>query len=213
MAAVLACGDDAALSHRAAAALWQLMKPRAGPIDVTVPGNGGRRRQRGIRLHRSTTLTARHVTVRNGIPVTTPARTIDDLRPVVPARLYRSAVRQAELLGRPLNAAFQPDGTRSDLELLFLRLCRRHGLPTPEVNVCIGPYEVDFLWREARLVVEVDGYAYHSSRRAFERDRRRDADLQTAGYDVMRITWRQITDEPIAVVARLAQRLSSGKWR
>lgn len=73
-------------------------------------------------------------------------------------------------------------------------------------------YEVDFLWREERLVVEIDGYVFHSSRSAFERDRRRDADLQASGFSVMRVTWRQLTDESVAVVARLVQRLSSHSW-
>ena len=106
-----------------------------------------------------------------------------------------------------------PTLTRSEAEERFLALVRAARLPPPECNTRIGPYEVDFLWRSERLVVEVDGYAFHSSRLAFERDRRRDADLQTQGYSVMRFTWRQIVQEPVALVACLAQRLSSCQWR
>ena len=80
-------------------------------------------------------------------------------------------------------------------------------LPRPETNVRVAGYEVDFLWRDHKLVVEVDGFAFHATRAAFERDRARDATLQAAGYRVIRLTWRQLTDEPHAVVARLASLL------
>lgn len=90
----------------------------------------------------------------------------------------------------------------------MLELIRAARLPTPAVNVWLNGYEVDFLWREHRLVVETDGYAFHSSRRSFEGDRRRDRDLQAAGYVVLRITWRELKDEPEAVVAELAAALT-----
>lgn len=90
----------------------------------------------------------------------------------------------------------------------MLGLIRAAGLPTPEVNVRVAGHEVDLLWRAQRLVVEVDGFAFHSSRAAFERDRLRDADLLAAGYRVIRITWRRLTQEPEAVVASLAVALS-----
>ncbi|HEY8502344.1 MAG TPA: type IV toxin-antitoxin system AbiEi family antitoxin domain-containing protein, partial [Solirubrobacterales bacterium] len=142
MAAVLACGEGAVLSHAAAAALWGLLRPMSGPVDVSVPTHGGRGRRRGIRIHRCQTLggagaTSSHhaggsrpvppVTVRHRIPVTTIARTLDDLRGAVPPRLLKRARRQAELAGWRLEGV-KPRRTRSELEEEFLRLCRRHRL-------------------------------------------------------------------------------------
>jgi hypothetical protein len=148
MAAILACGNDvrvgrregvdepahpvgvllrwgAALSHRSAAALWQLLPAADGLIDVSVPGNGGRRTRRGIRIHRCPTLLPASVTSKQGIPVTTPTRTIADLRGAVSPRELRRAIRQAEVLNLPTGAENLTKRTRSDLELLFLGLCRR----------------------------------------------------------------------------------------
>ena len=90
-----------------------------------------------------------------------------------------------------------------------MKLIRAAELPPPEVNARVGGFEVDFLWREQRLVVEVDGFRYHSSRAAFERDRRRDAALAAAGYRVIRVTWRQLVEGPEAVVARIAAALAA----
>ena len=101
-----------------------------------------------------------------------------------------------------------PSLTRSEAEAKLLALVRSAGLPRPETNVVSSQYEVDFLWRSERVVVEVDGYAFHSSRRAFEADRRRDAELAARGYTVIRVTWRQLVGEPHAVVARIAAALA-----
>ncbi|MGH2954890.1 MAG: type IV toxin-antitoxin system AbiEi family antitoxin domain-containing protein [Solirubrobacterales bacterium] len=118
MAAVLACGPDAALSHRSAAGLLGLLRPRENAwVHVTIPGTAGRKRRRGIHLHRSPYLTNPLTTTRNGIRVTTPARTIADLKLTAPAHEVRRATRQAEFLGLPLD--HPTDGTRSDLERLF----------------------------------------------------------------------------------------------
>jgi very-short-patch-repair endonuclease len=124
------------------------------------------------------------------------------------------------VLGDLLDRREGPTLTRSEAEERLLALIRAAQLPPAELNVRIADYEVDFLWRDARLVVEVDGYAYHSTPEAFERDRLRDAHLQSLGFTVMRVTWHQIVNEPHAVVARLAhalsrprQRLSSEQWR
>jgi very-short-patch-repair endonuclease len=136
------------------------------------------------------------VTRRHGIPVTKPAQTISDLRGRVSEKELRRAIRQADVLGLPIDPDIEHDRTRSDLERDFLRLCRRHRLPAPEVNVRIGSREVDFLWREARLVVETDGYRYHRGRQAFEDDRARDLDLRSQGYDVLHFSYRQVTEEP-----------------
>lgn len=218
MAAVLACGPGAVLSHGAAAAHWGLLRPLDGPIDVTVPTRSGRKRRKGIRIHRCATLgkaplstdgslrrLARPVTVRDYIPVTTVARTIADLPSTLPPRLVRRAIRQAEFLKLP--TGIETDRTRSDLEREFLRLCRRYGLPAPEVNVVIGGMTVDFLWRDARLVVETDSYATHGGTIAFEDDRERDLRLRRLGYAVHHISERQLGLEPAAVAADVAAAL------
>lgn len=200
MAAVLACGDGAVLSHRSAAILWSLLDPRPGPIEVSVPTQAGRERRAGIRIHRRTALSPSAVTSRRNIPVTRPAQTIEDLRHAVPAAQYRHAIRQAGVLGRPTGLE-RSDPTRSELEDLFLALCRSHRLPAPEVNARLGPYLVDFLWRDRRLVVETDGYRYHRSRISFEQDRRRDLDLRERGYEVHRFSYTQIVNESTRVAS------------
>jgi very-short-patch-repair endonuclease len=222
MAAVLAAGGGpsragrplehwgAAVSHRSAAELWGLLTARKAPVDVSVPGNGGKRNRSGIRLHRSLTLLSADVTLRDGIPVTTPARTLSDLRRGASEKELRRATRQAEVFGLPLGDEIQGDRTRSDLEADFLDLCRRHRLPTPEVNVPIGRDLVDFLWRDRRLVVETDSYRYHRGRIAFQDDRDRDLRLRTAGYEVVRFSEKQIDEEPEGVARALARALRVG---
>jgi very-short-patch-repair endonuclease len=203
MAAVLACGPGAVLSHRAAAALWRMIAYTPQQADVTVPGANGRKRRTGIRLHRSITLLPSHCTIRNAIPVTKPARTLDDLRRVSSAAEYAAALREAEYLRLPIGEQPAADRTRSELERRFLRLCRRHRLPSPEVNVKVGRVAVDFVWRDRRLVVETDGWRAHGGRLAFEEDRARDVDLKLQGYEVLRFTHRQVTQEPSAVASTL----------
>lgn len=201
MAAVLAC--NGVLSHGSAAALWGLLSPRPGAIDVSVAGEGGRNRRKGIRVHRSRTLTPSDITRRRGIAVTTPARTIMDLRRTergdrggaVSVQELRRAIRQADILGLRIGNE-KPDRTRSELEQLFLLLCRQQGLPMPEVNVRIDSFLVDFLWRNQRLIVETDGYRYHRGKAAFEDDRRRDLKLKSLGYEVIRLSYRQVVNEP-----------------
>ena len=206
MAAVLACGPSAVLSHRAAAEHWAMLDPTRNVIDITVPGQGGRKQRPGLRIHRSQ-LPSGSTTRRNGIAVTTPARTLADLRRSVPAAIYRRALRQAEFDGRDL-AGLQTDGTRSEPEGAFLRLCRRHHLPEPERNIPIGPYTVDFLWRRQRLVVEVDGWAAHRGRQAFEDDHQRDLDLRARGLLVLRFTARQVEHDPAVVAATVRRALA-----
>lgn len=230
MAAILACGAGAVLSHRTAAGLWGLRpKPdsRTEP-DVALPT--GRRRRAGIRLHRLTTLRTDEVSRLEGIPVTSPARTLLDLaaasetreieralaegaarRLVRPEQLQRILDRHPGAPGaarlRSLLETRAPGLTRSEAEERFLELVRAAQLEDPESNVMVGGFEVDFFWRQRALVVEVDGFAHHSGTRAFEGDRRRDARLAAAGLIVIRVTWRQLEREPLAVVARLAQAL------
>jgi very-short-patch-repair endonuclease len=201
MAAVLARGPGAVLSHLSAAALLRMVDSPPRPTHVTVPGTGGRKRRQGIVLHRVSTLLPSHTTIRYSIPVTTSARTLEDLRRILPTKKFAAALRQAEYRHLPIGDLFEPDGTRSELETVFLRLCKRHRLPSPEVNVRVGPYVVDFLWREQRLIVEVDGYRAHRGRQAFEDDRQRDLELELLGYRVRRFSHAQVTRQG-AMVAK-----------
>lgn len=228
LAAVLALGDgpgdalgevldcwSAAVSHRSAAFLWGLTRYTDGPVDVIVHRVGGRAGRAGIRIHRSVSLTSGEVTIHRGIPVTRPARTVADLRfahshrhtGALPAWELRRAVRQAGVLGLPLGDEDGDDRTRSDLERDFLRLCRRHSLPKPEVNVRVGPHLVDFLWPERRVVVETDGYLYHRGKVAFQDDRARDLDLRRRGFEVLRLSERQVNEQPAMVAEVLATTL------
>ena len=221
MAALLACGIERyALSHGSAAALWGL-RPRPSAVEVTVTKQ--LRPRAGLRIHRTAHLDPAHVTTRHGLRLTTPARTLLDLAGHLPPHELERAVNEAQVQrlvtahelhllagrSRALDAALtlEPALTRSEAESQLLALIRAARLPRPRANARVGRHEVDFLWPEQRLIVEVDGFAYHSSRAAFERDRARDAELQAAGYRVIRITWRQLTTEPEAVIARLAAAL------
>jgi very-short-patch-repair endonuclease len=210
MAAVLACGENAALSHTSAAELWGIRRrvrrlseaggdAGLGPVHVSVPSTAGKRKRRGIVLHRSTTLMARHCTRRDVIPVTNPARTLADLRPLLSPAQFTAALREAEFLRLPIGDQHESGGARTELEDHMLALCRRHRLPKPEVNVRVSRYEVDFLWREQRLIIEVDGWDAHRTRSAFEEDRARDAHLALLGYEVVRFTWRRLTRDQSAV--------------
>jgi very-short-patch-repair endonuclease len=206
MAAVLACGPKAVLSHATAAAAWDLR--RAGTvIHVTVPGRGGGKAPRGVRLHRSPTLTPAEITDYRGIPVTRVARTIIDLARIVSEDELERIVDLADEHGlvdfaalRSARSAclkavlknYDPAPTRSEMERRFRRLCKRHGLPLPETNALIEGYLVDFVWRDVRLIVEIDGYKYHRAPRRFERDREQDVNLGGKGWRTLRFTWRQI---------------------
>jgi predicted transcriptional regulator of viral defense system len=216
MAAVLACGPGAVLSHVSAAIAWELRRSASGLIHVTVPGSAGRVKRTGIHLHRSATLTTQDVTEIRGVPVTSVARTILDLSRTLKGRALEALIDRADQRGlvdfealRSANSAslqavlssYSAAPTRSELEERFLALCDDHGIPRPETNARIEGIEVDFLWRDRRLIVEVDGYAYHRSPSAFENDRERDVRLQIAGWRVMRFTWRQITDRAAWVAA------------
>lgn len=203
MAAVFACGEGAVLSHRSAAELWSLLRPQRGPIHVSTPARSGRAKREGLCLHRCSSLVAGTTTRRLNIPVTTPARTIADLRGHVPPAQWRRAVRQAELARFSLGQGIATDRTRSDLERDFLRICRRSELPMPEVNVKVGKWTVDFLWRAERLAVEVDSYRYHRGSVAFHDDHARDLDLRRLGFEARRFDDLQIDEEPDRVAADL----------
>ena len=233
MAATLACGPAAVLSHRPAGALWGLCPSAASVVDVTAPGRS-RRGRPGIRLHQVRTLHAGECSRRHGIPVTTVPRTLLDLAEVLRPRELERAFDEAERLRlldvraverlcdrspgrrglRPLTDLLArehlpPPETRSTLERRFFELCRDAGLPRPAVNAHVAGFEVDAAWPSARLVVELDGYAFHRTRAAFERDRARDAALQLAGQRVVRITHRQLEEEPNNVVATVRSLLAT----
>lgn len=207
MAAVLACGDGAVLSHVSAASLLGLLRPTPGLIHVSVPTYSGRHSHTGVRLHRCASLKGQPLAGRRGIPVTAPARTIEDIEGMLPAWLVRQAVRKAELAGVRLSPKNKADGTRSDLERDFLRLCRRFAIPAPEVNVKVGGWTVDFLWRRQGIAVETDFYGYHRGRVAFREDRARDLGLRRHGFSVHRFSEEQVNEQPEAVAGDLREAL------
>jgi len=186
-----------------------------GPSDVIVGGTGGRARRSGIRVHRSLVLQSADATLRHGIPLTNPRRTIHDLRQAISARVpgavsareLRKAIRQANVIGLPIDDEDAADRTRGDLETAFLVICGRHGIPRPEVNVRVGPFLVDFLWREERLAIETDSYRHHRGRAAFQEDRGRGLELMRLGYHVLRLSEAQIDETPEDVAEILSAEL------
>jgi very-short-patch-repair endonuclease len=225
MAALLACGPDAALSHRSAAIVWGFLAGPALPVDVTTTSGKGRRHSR-ITTHR-TPLHPLDALVIDDLRVTTPSRTIVDLAAVLQGRALREAVERAQDVRRfdprdigatmsraarrprrllDLLALMSPDqdNARSHLERLFLSLTRAAKLPRPTPNHEIGGRRRDFAWPDNRLVVETDGYRYHSSREAKRRDNRRDRQLTALGWRPVRFTYEEITFEPAHVAAELA---------
>ncbi len=225
LAAVFACGPGAVLSHRDVAQLWELRQSNSGLIDVTVPSRNGRKRQVGIRLHRTARLRPDEVTVRHGIPVTTVARTLLDLADVLDTQALKRVITETEYLNRfdltaidavvennpgrrgaKLMAAVGAAGdrTRSELEDRFLALLERHGVEPPQTGIWIEGYELDFVWTRAGLVVELDGIAAHTTRSTFNADRLQDRRLWRAGLRTMRLTSQALDDEE-AVLDDLAQ--------
>ncbi len=226
MAAVLAGGPGAVLSHASAAALWELRGSSAALIDVTTRRTG--RARPGLRIHRPRTLRPDETTTKHGIPVTTPARTILDLAATLQAAHLENVLDRNEILeltDYPSLAALAgahpghrgarkllvtlathdagTNLTRSGLEVLFRQLCHDHGLPAPRVNTTIHGKEVDFLFEAHRLIVETDSWRYHRTRRAFEEDRARDVLTMKAGYRTLRFTDRRLTDDPASVAAAI----------
>jgi hypothetical protein len=202
MAAVLACGDRALLSHDSAAAPWGWRR-RPWIPEVTAPWA---RRRAGIRSHRSRSLSDADRTRELGVPVTTPARTIADLKPRLTQRQFTRMVNQARREHRLTDAAvarllgYASGPIRSEFEAAFIRFCRRHGLPAPQPLATIAGYEVDVLFRQK--LVELDGWEFHDDRAAFGTDRERDAALLQQGYATVRITWDRLHDQPVREAAR-----------
>ncbi len=231
-AAVLAGGCDARISHRSAAHLEGMLEAshHVSKLEVTVARRRPRRIE-GVRIHRVRDLRADEVTRIEGIPVTTPARTLLDIAETETARdveqAYAKALRMrlvtpetmrdmverhpthrgAPVWRRLLAEYGGPAFTRSEAEEKLLDITRSARLPPPELNAQVLGHEVDFLWRDARVVAEVDGYAFHASARSFAADRNRDAELTAAGYRVLRFTWADLGEGRFATVVRLAQAL------
>ncbi len=225
MAAVLACGPDAVLSHRSAAYLWGMVETWEEPIDVTAPRRRGRS-PREVAAHRDGSLQPIDKTIRYGIPCTTVARTLLDFAAVAPEWEVRKAVAEAEvlrILDKPRLRALlkrsrrrrgvarlrlildtihpQTSRTRSELERLFLELCASKGVPDPEVNVWLPApdgrrYQADFLWRHNRLIIEADSRRFHDTDSAFVANRKRQQQLELAGWRVSSCTWEEVEREP-----------------
>jgi len=230
-AAVLAYGPNALLSHHTAAVLWGIQRPRRGPIHVTAGcGRQGVRRREGIWVHRCK-LAAEDTTIREGMPVTTVARTLFDLAEVAPYETLKGAVEEADRLKllrlreleqvcergrgrralRPVRRLLAelgaPDEGRSPLEVRFARFLRKHRLPMPAQNVLVLGHEVDALWPAAKLVVELDSWEHHGHRASFERDRARDLKLMLAGHRTIRVTHRRLDREAAQLAAEIRQLL------
>jgi len=219
MAAVLACGPGAVLSHGTAAQLWGIRGSRK-PIEVTRVS--GHRRPHGVRLHQTRSLPAEHVTVEAGIPVTTIERTLLDMAPRLDAkqlehdlveadrsrrlrwlRLWqaltehgrgRKGVKRLKRIAAQADPRFADAVSMSEVD--FLILCREEGLKMPQVNVLVEGKKVDFYWPEERLIVEADSYGYHGDPRAFELDHQSTVDLEVAGYRVHRTTYKMLESNP-----------------
>lgn len=231
MAAVLASGEGALLSHLSAVGVWRLASSasRTARVDVETI-SGFRAPSPVIRLHRTTSLHPDDAASRHGIPITSVARTLVDVAGILDQQELERAValalrsgltttagilqtleRHPRRRGAPVLRSILQDGpalTRSEAEERFVTIMRDGGLPVPEVNAILHGYEVDCLWRPERVVVEIDGYAFHGSRAAFERDRARDAALIGAGYRVLRFSWRQLTRTPARVLVSVAKTMA-----
>ena len=230
MAAVLASGPDAVLSHYSAAALWMIRPNSRSVIDVTDQVKS--RSWDGIRRHHKA-LPADEITVKDRIPVTTVPRTIFDLAATEPLEVVKALLREAEFLElhdrlslwdlverypgrrgiRRVKAALEAlkdeplDEYKSRLEERFAPFLRRHGLPRGRFNQWIlaggKRFQVDCYWPGTKQIVELDGWQAHKSRSAFREDKARDRRLAAAGYTVTHLTWNQLDDEPEAVASDL----------
>jgi very-short-patch-repair endonuclease len=230
-AAVLACGGTALISHRSGTSLYGIAARVEGPVEVTMIADWVPRRP-GIIAHRVPELHPIDITEWRGIPITSPARTLldfaaeahgDELERAIAEAYALNLTTEAQLSGvlarypqrtgasrlrAELDREQGPAWTRSEAERRMKLLLRQAGLPSPQTNRKIAGFQADFVWPEQRLIVEVDGYQFHGHRRAFERDRKRDAAHVLAGYRVIRITWRRLTEEPIAVAVTIARALA-----
>jgi len=239
MAAVLACGPGAVLSHRSAAALLELRDWGGTKIDVTVPGRS-RREHDGVKVHCSTTLADQDIDVVNNIPCTTVSRTLLDLAEVITNRQLERAFDQAEILEvldlNALEDQLERNPTRpgakavrhvldthyigktptaNDNEEALLAITRELGIPDPECNAFIilddggPPIKADAVWRDQKVVIEADSDKWHNTRQRFEQDRVRDQRLTAAGWKIIRTTWKQMTQRPHELRPLLLKLLAS----
>lgn len=231
-AALLHVGADTVLSHATAVALWGLVSAEPDQLHVTA-ARGNARGRRGLVVHRVRSLDARDLRLRHGLPVTAPARSLIDFAASQSDAVVAAAFNEAQVqklvtehelqaavdrcpvrpgtgrIRRLLTSEQGPAITRSEAERLLKQLVEAGQLPLPRFNVWIHGKLVDALWPAERLIVETDGYRFHGHRAAFENDRLRDQQLAAEGYVVVRVTWRQLTEEPMAVLARLARALAT----
>ena len=237
MAAVLAGGATGRLSHLSAARVWTMLTSEsAAPFHVSVEGSG-RGSRPGLIFHRLANLSNDERAIVDGIPITSPARTLVDIAGLLGSRDLELALAVAEREGlvtaselnalpdryprRPgmavlrarLGTAAGPAFTRSEAERRCLDLLRRAGLPRPHANVALGPYELDLFWPDEMLAIEIDGRAYHASSVRFEGDRRKDGWLRARGVEVIRLTWRQITRHEISTAVQVGQALALARAR
>jgi hypothetical protein len=231
-AGLLAYGPGAVLSHRTAAVLWGIQRPRRGPVHVTAPGGRqGVERRDGIWIHRCR-FGSEDITTKDGFPTTTVARTLFDFAEASPYDSLKGAAEEADRLKllrlRELEAVCErgrgrralkpmrrllvelkaPDEGRSPLEIRFAAFVREYALPTPVQNVDVLGHEVDALWPAARLIVELDSWEHHGHRAAFERDRARDPELLIAGYRTIRVTHKRLDREAEQLAAEIRQLLA-----
>jgi very-short-patch-repair endonuclease len=235
--ALLACGDRACLSHGSAGAVWGILEPDRGAVEVTIVACDSGRRRPEIEVHHSRDLAARDLRVHNGLPLTSPARTLLDLagrldrrsleRALDEALVVRKIVSRSQILdilgranghagasmlralmARRRNSAI----THSEAERRCLELIRKAGLPEPQTQVTIAGYKVDLLWPDHRVVFEIDGYGFHTSRLAFDRDRRKDAALKAAAYDPNRLSRDQVMFEPYLAIAAISAALTRAAY-
>ncbi len=220
-AALLYAGPGSALSHTTAAWWWRLLE--ATPTTIHVTAIGRRRSLPGIRMHRSKDP---RMVIHRGLAVTGVERTLLDVASALPFDTLRRVLAEADhrrlcdvagleavlQRGHPGSAALRRAVSRhlpelahtlSVLEERFLALCERAGLPVPEVNARVGGLMVDMVWRDAGVIVELDGHAAHGTPAAIEEDRRRDLILRSLGYLVLRYTWAQVTRDPDRVISDL----------
>ncbi len=242
-AALLAAGEHGALGLESAAFLWEIRPAAPAHVDVVVPVPVQPRSRPGVRVHRSASITRADVVLHRGLPVTSPAWTLRDLADSLDGRpleraldeaLHRNLVNPTKIRevvartpgrrgGNALLELLEPGRghgiTRSQAEERMLGILRDAGVADAERNARIGRYEVDFLWRKARVVVEVDSYTWHSGPAAFKRDREKDMYLREHGLEVIRVTW-EMMDRPLLLVARIveaialrqARRTGAGRW-
>ncbi|HET9719616.1 MAG TPA: DUF559 domain-containing protein [Solirubrobacteraceae bacterium] len=230
MAATLLFGGDAVVAVRSAGVLWEMLDEVPPLPEVLVVGRNAHEQAR-IRIHRAREVLDRDVRWRHGLPVTSPALTVIhlagvldtlELEDVLAVCRERRLASEREIRQR-IEQAGHPPGiatlrrlldqggfarTKSYYERRLLALIAQAGLPRPLTNHRLIRYEVDMVWLERKLVLEFDSRRFHTDRRAFERDRRRDQDLAAAGYRVIRVTARQLENEPFRVIARIAAALA-----